>query len=102
MIAVVNATPLIALSLLEGLDLLRELFGQVVVPPLVYHEVAVQGRGRPGAAVVRDVPPHSTVVSVPAWRIGGQALERETCGRANVQPVPSSIVCRPSWKRVAP
>ena len=49
MIAVVNATPLIALALLEGLDLLRELFGQVVVPPLVYHEVAVQGRGRPGA-----------------------------------------------------
>jgi hypothetical protein len=29
-------------------------------------------------------------------------LERETCGRANVQPVPSSIVCRHSRKRVAP
>lgn len=52
MTVVVNATPLIALSLLDSLHLLRELFDEVVVPSLVYHEVAVQGRGRPGADAV--------------------------------------------------
>jgi len=52
MTVVVNATPLIALSLLNSVHLLRELFDEVVVPSLVYHEVAVQGRGRPGADAV--------------------------------------------------
>jgi len=46
---VVNATPLIALSLIGHLSLLREMFDEVIVPAAVYEEVVVQGRGRPGA-----------------------------------------------------
>ena len=50
--AVVNATPLIVLSLIDQFDLLRRLFDEILVPPAVYHEVAVQGRNHPGAAAL--------------------------------------------------
>jgi hypothetical protein len=51
---VVNATPLIALSLINRLTLLKQLFNEVIVPSAVYEEVALQGIGRPGARVFRD------------------------------------------------
>ena len=47
--AIVNATPLIALSVAGQLALLREIFDEVIVPSTVFEEVVVQGRGRPGA-----------------------------------------------------
>lgn len=47
---VVNATPLIALSLLGQLPLLREMFDAVIVPHVVYAEVVINGYGQPGAA----------------------------------------------------
>ena len=47
---VVNATPLIALSLVGQLSLLHEMFDAVIVPAAVYEEVVVHGQGRPGAA----------------------------------------------------
>lgn len=50
--AVVNATPLIALAILDRLDLLRQLFTEVVVPTAVYEEVVARGVGRTGAADV--------------------------------------------------
>ena len=46
---VVNATPLIALSLINRLELLRQLFDRVIVPTAVYQEVATQGANMPGA-----------------------------------------------------
>jgi predicted nucleic acid-binding protein len=50
--AIVNATPLIALALLEQLDLLRQIFDEVIVPTIVYEEVVTKSAGRPGAAAV--------------------------------------------------
>jgi predicted nucleic acid-binding protein len=50
--AIVNATPLIALALLDKLDLLRRMFDEVIVPAAVYEEVVTQGTGRPGAHVI--------------------------------------------------
>ena len=47
---VVNATPLIALSLISRLELLRHLFTEVLVPPAMYGEVAIRGAGQPAAA----------------------------------------------------
>jgi predicted nucleic acid-binding protein len=47
--AVVNAGPLIALSLLDQLDLLPALFAECWVPQTVFNEVAVAGIGKPGA-----------------------------------------------------
>ena len=47
--AVINAGPLVALSLLDQLELLPALFSEVWVPQIVFNEVAVAGVGKPGA-----------------------------------------------------
>lgn len=52
--AVVNAGPLVALSLVGRLDLLPALFKELWIPEAVYREVAVAGLGRPGAAALSD------------------------------------------------
>ena len=49
---VVDATPLIALSLINRLDLLRQLFSEVLVPRAVYQEVVQLGPDLPGAAAL--------------------------------------------------
>lgn len=54
MIVVADAGPLIALGRIGRLDLLRALYGEVVVPGAVWEEVVVAGEGRAGAAAVRD------------------------------------------------
>jgi len=52
--AVVNATPLIALSVTGHLDLLEQLFEWVYTPYSVYEEVVIRGRDRPGSLVVQQ------------------------------------------------
>jgi predicted nucleic acid-binding protein len=52
--AVVNATPLIALSVTGHLDLLEQLFELVYLPHSVYEEVVDRGRDRPGSLVVQQ------------------------------------------------
>ena len=47
--AVVNVGPLVALSLLDQLDLLPALYAECWVPQTVFNEVAVAGLGKPGA-----------------------------------------------------
>lgn len=49
---VVNATPIITLSLVGQLDLLGQLFKQVLIPPAVKKEV-LAGKNRPGASDLR-------------------------------------------------
>lgn len=51
---VVNATPLIALSLINRLELLHQLFDPVIVPTAVYQEVALQGANMPGATELKN------------------------------------------------
>lgn len=45
---VCNAGPLIALSMVGQLDLLRHLYERVIVPDVVIREVSAGGSGRPG------------------------------------------------------
>jgi predicted nucleic acid-binding protein len=52
---VVDASPLIALARIERLDLLREMFGGVVVPSAVWHEVVAAGSDKAGAAQIATV-----------------------------------------------
>lgn len=52
MIVVADSTPLIALGRVGRLDLLRELFGRVLVPGAVYREIVEKGRGQRGALEV--------------------------------------------------
>ena len=44
-----NASPLINLARIGKLDLLRELYGEILLPEAVWHEVVVDGAGQPGA-----------------------------------------------------
>ena len=47
-----NVSPLIALIRLGHLDLLRQLYGTIVIPEAVWHEVVVEGADQPGAETV--------------------------------------------------
>ena len=49
---VCNAGPLIHLARAAHFDLLRVLFGRVLIPPAVYQEVAVRGKGQDGSREV--------------------------------------------------
>lgn len=44
-----DSSPLIYLSWLLDLDLLRRIIGEIVIPRAVYREVVVDGHGQPGA-----------------------------------------------------
>lgn len=53
MTVVSNASPLIGIARIDKLDLLRELYGELVIPEAVWHEVVVRGAGQPGAEQIR-------------------------------------------------
>ena len=52
MTIVSNASPLIALIRIGQLDLLRQLYSEIIIPEAVWHEVVVEGADQPGADVV--------------------------------------------------
>jgi predicted nucleic acid-binding protein len=52
MIVIADSTPLIHLSAVADLHLLRDLFGAVTIPDAVFHEVVTAGSGRPGSREV--------------------------------------------------
>lgn len=52
-LAVTNSSPLIHLSLIGRIDLLRR-FSLVCIPPAVWREVVEQGGSRPGATEIRE------------------------------------------------
>jgi predicted nucleic acid-binding protein len=47
-----NASPLINLAWIRQLDLLRQLYSELIIPQAVCKEVVVEGAGQPGAAEV--------------------------------------------------
>ncbi|RZN32655.1 MAG: DUF3368 domain-containing protein [Methanosarcinales archaeon] len=55
MVVVCNSTPLIALSRIGKLELLREYFSEVYVPGEVYDEVVTRGEGLSGEKEVKSV-----------------------------------------------
>jgi len=52
--AVSDSSTLIHLALLGRLELLRECYGEVLIPPAVWKEVVQQGHGRAGAREVEE------------------------------------------------
>ena len=57
-----NSTPLIELSKIRRLELLRDVYGALVIPKAVYTEVVINGAGKPGAEEVKGAPwihPHA-------------------------------------------
>ena len=49
---VTNSTPLIELSKIKQLDLLRKVYGLILTPEEVYIEVAVDGAGKQGCLIL--------------------------------------------------
>ncbi len=49
-----DSSPLVSLSYINKLDLLKELYGQLVIPQAVWNEVVVNGAGEPGAQEVES------------------------------------------------
>ena len=64
--AVINAGPLVALSLLDQLDLLPALFAECWVPQAVFNEVAVAGISKHGASALGSAQWQSRVRVCPA------------------------------------
>lgn len=54
MSVVSNASPLINLARIGKLTLLRDLYGELIVPEAVWQEVVVEGAGQPGADEVES------------------------------------------------
>jgi predicted nucleic acid-binding protein len=52
MTVVSNASPLITLARIGQLDLLRQLYNEILIPEAVWHEVVIEGINQPGAEVV--------------------------------------------------
>ena len=77
MIAVSDASGLIALARIGRLDLLRQLVARVGIPEAVYREAGEAGLGRPG----------SGEISGAAWDLRGH---REPCDRDRGQRVPGT------------
>jgi predicted nucleic acid-binding protein len=51
---VVDASPLIALSIVGKLDLLKKIFDEIYIPEKVYREVVVEGEGLIGAEEIKS------------------------------------------------
>ncbi len=49
-----NASPLINLAWIGKLEILSELYGNIVIPEAVWSEVAIQGLNQPGSKEVKD------------------------------------------------
>lgn len=49
-----DSGPIIAFSRVGRLDILKRLFGYVIIPDAVYEEFVVMGKGRPGEPEVRQ------------------------------------------------
>ncbi len=52
-VIIVDSSPLIALAVIDRLGLLCDLYAHIFVPPMVWEEVTVKGRGMPGAEVIK-------------------------------------------------
>ena len=46
---IVNSTPIIALSAIDELHLLKDLYGEVIIPKAVFNEVVLKGNNRAGS-----------------------------------------------------
>ncbi|MFB1512684.1 MAG: hypothetical protein AADX96_25775 [Thiocapsa sp. C3-sup] len=76
--AVINAGPLVALSLIGRLDLLDALFPEFWTPDIIFQEVVVAGVGRPGSLRLAE---ESRLGK--AKRAQPNASERTSCGIAD-------------------
>jgi predicted nucleic acid-binding protein len=102
-----DSSPLIFFSAIGRLDLLHEIFGEILVPPAVWREIVIRGAGRPGANDIQGVdwirqePPNSQMLSV-VRRAGIDEGETEAIALAlSMHPVATVILDDFPARRVA-
>jgi predicted nucleic acid-binding protein len=78
--AVSNSSPLILYSRINGLSLLQKIFGELLIPPAVWHEVVTVGYGRIGSTEAGQASwirqsrlPEDTKGSIPSGLDQGEA-----------------------------
>ena len=75
MTVISNASPLINLARIGKLDLLHELYGDLIISEAVWHEVVVEGAGQPGADEVKAASWIKTQAAINRQLV--QALQQE-------------------------
>lgn len=60
MTVVSNTSPLINLAHLGLLEILHQIYGNVIIPEAVWHEIVVKGAGQPGSTELPAIPWIST------------------------------------------
>ena len=66
MLVVCNTSPIVAHARAGRLDLLHAVYGEIVVPEAVFHEITAAGAGEPGA---REVPAAAWIKRRPALNL---------------------------------
>jgi predicted nucleic acid-binding protein len=54
MIIVSDASAIIALAIINRLNILKELFHEIIIPTAVFNEIVIHGSQRPGAEAVQN------------------------------------------------
>ena len=49
-----DSSPLISLARIDKLDLLHRLYGELLIPQAVWHELVVKGVGQPGVEEIKS------------------------------------------------
>ena len=91
---VVNATPLIALSLIDQLELLNQLFDEVIVPSGVYQEVVISGASKPGAIELKNASWIQVQSVTPSSIIEPLLLGLD---RGELQVILLAVSIKPDW-----
>jgi len=101
-----DAGPLIHLARAGHFDLLQELFGRVLIPPAVYQEVAIRGKGEDGSSelvrapwIQQRHPRRSTLVAALATFLGSG--EAEAIALAGERPHTLLLIDETHGRRVA-
>ena len=91
---VTDSSPLIALAIIEQLELLPKLYPRVLIPPAVWNEVTVKGVGLPGAQAISQIQ-WFEIESPPAQGVAALSIlvdRGEAEALALAQAIPNSIV----------
>lgn len=93
-IVVCNAGPLITLTKIGRLHLLRDLFGQIRIPQAVYEEVVLRGTGRVGAPETREA---NWIATQSAGDRLSVALLREDLGMGESEAIVLAQEVKATW-----
>lgn len=75
MIVVSNTSPIINLAGIGHLDLLKQLYGRIIIPQAVYQEIVVTGAGEAGANEVKRLEWISTYTATDPALVNSLSVE---------------------------